>query len=73
MPIHIASTGISRRNFIKAGIVAGISVYVAAPGNAALAALLERELLRPPAQASSHRWRTKFSARSLRSSTSWDS
>lgn len=38
---------LSRRDFLKCSVVAGISVYVAAPGSAALAALFERERLRP--------------------------
>jgi len=37
----------SRRDFIKSSVVAGISVYVAAPGSEALAALLEEQRLRP--------------------------
>ena len=36
-----------RRQFLKQSLVAGIAVYVAAPGNAALAALLEEKNLRP--------------------------
>jgi CO/xanthine dehydrogenase Mo-binding subunit len=38
---------LSRRDFLKCSVVAGISVYVAAPGSAALAALFENERLRP--------------------------
>lgn len=38
---------LSRRDFLKCSVVAGISVYVAAPGSAALAALFEKERLRP--------------------------
>ena len=37
---------LSRRDFLKCSVVAGISVYVAAPGSAALAALFEKERLR---------------------------
>ncbi|HVJ61147.1 MAG TPA: molybdopterin cofactor-binding domain-containing protein [Tahibacter sp.] len=36
-----------RRQFLKTTLVAGIAVYIATPGNSALAALLERENLRP--------------------------
>lgn len=38
---------LSRRDFLKCSVVAGIGVYIAAPGSAALAALFERERLRP--------------------------
>ncbi len=38
---------LSRRDFLKSSVVAGISVYIAAPGSAALAALFEKERLRP--------------------------
>lgn len=38
---------LSRRDFLKCSVIAGIGVYVAAPGSAALAALFERERLRP--------------------------
>jgi len=38
---------LSRRDFLKCSVVAGISVYIAAPGSAALAALFEKERLRP--------------------------
>ncbi|HEV8695539.1 MAG TPA: molybdopterin cofactor-binding domain-containing protein, partial [Lysobacter sp.] len=38
---------LSRRDFLKCSVVAGISVYIAAPGSAALAALFEQERLRP--------------------------
>ncbi|HEY5852257.1 MAG TPA: molybdopterin cofactor-binding domain-containing protein [Lysobacter sp.] len=38
---------VSRRDFLKCTVVAGISVYVAAPGSAALAALFEQQRLRP--------------------------
>lgn len=38
---------LSRREFLKCSVVAGISVYIAAPGSAALAALFEKERLRP--------------------------
>ncbi|MEH6415666.1 xanthine dehydrogenase family protein molybdopterin-binding subunit [Pseudomonas sp. CGJS7] len=38
---------LSRRDFLKCSVVAGISVYVATPGSAALAALFEKERLRP--------------------------
>jgi CO/xanthine dehydrogenase Mo-binding subunit len=38
---------LSRRDFLKCSVVAGITVYVAAPGSAALAALFEKERLRP--------------------------
>ncbi|RDZ29435.1 xanthine dehydrogenase family protein molybdopterin-binding subunit [Lysobacter silvisoli] len=38
---------LSRRDFLKSSVVAGIAVYVAAPGSSALAALFERERLRP--------------------------
>ena len=41
------SARLSRRDFLKFGVVAGIGVYVAAPGSAALAALFERERLQP--------------------------
>src|SRR5688572_19671476 len=40
------STQPSRRDFLKATVVAGITVYIAAPGSSALAALLEKERLR---------------------------
>ncbi|MEI2456306.1 xanthine dehydrogenase family protein molybdopterin-binding subunit [Lysobacter firmicutimachus] len=39
---------LSRRDFLKSSLVAGIAVYVAAPGSDVLAALFERERLRPP-------------------------
>ncbi|HEY0662518.1 MAG TPA: molybdopterin cofactor-binding domain-containing protein [Lysobacter sp.] len=38
---------LSRRDFLKCSVVAGISVYIATPGSAALAALFEKERLRP--------------------------
>ncbi|QWP76569.1 xanthine dehydrogenase family protein molybdopterin-binding subunit [Lysobacter sp. K5869] len=38
---------LSRRDFLKCSVIAGIGVYVAAPGSAALAALFEKERLRP--------------------------
>ncbi|WP_342315960.1 molybdopterin cofactor-binding domain-containing protein [Lysobacter sp. FW306-1B-D06B] len=38
---------LSRRDFLKSSVIAGIGVYIAAPGSAALAALFERERLRP--------------------------
>ena len=38
---------LSRRDFLKCSVVAGIGVYIAAPGSAALAALFERERQRP--------------------------
>ena len=38
---------LSRRDFLKCSVVAGITVYIAAPGSAALAALFERERQRP--------------------------
>jgi CO/xanthine dehydrogenase Mo-binding subunit len=38
---------LNRRDFIARSVVAGITVYVAVPGSTALAALLERERLRP--------------------------
>ncbi|MDI9237312.1 molybdopterin-dependent oxidoreductase [Lysobacter sp. LF1] len=38
---------LSRRDFLKCSVVAGIGVYIAQPGSAALAALFERERLRP--------------------------
>ena len=38
---------LSRRDFLKSSVVAGITVYIAAPGSAALAALFEKERLRP--------------------------
>ena len=41
------STQPTRRDFLKSSVVAGITVYIAAPGNTALAALLEKERLRP--------------------------
>ena len=37
---------LSRRDFLKCSVVAGISVYITAPGSAALAALFEKERLR---------------------------
>ncbi|HEY5805623.1 MAG TPA: molybdopterin cofactor-binding domain-containing protein [Lysobacter sp.] len=40
---------VSRRDFLKCSVVAGISVYIAAPGSAALAALFEQQRLRPMA------------------------
>src|SRR5688572_16557752 len=40
-------TRLSRRDFLKCSVVAGITVYIAAPGSAALAALFERERQRP--------------------------
>jgi len=39
---------LNRRDFIAHSVVAGVSVYVAAPGSIALAALFETERLRPP-------------------------
>ncbi len=41
------TASLNRRDFLKCSVVAGISVYVAAPGSAALAALFERQRLRP--------------------------
>ncbi|WP_408952839.1 xanthine dehydrogenase family protein molybdopterin-binding subunit [Lysobacter sp. Hz 25] len=38
---------LSRRDFLKGSLVAGITVYIAAPGSAAIAALFERERIRP--------------------------
>ena len=38
---------LSRRDFLKCSVVAGISVYIVAPGSAALAARFEKERLRP--------------------------
>jgi CO/xanthine dehydrogenase Mo-binding subunit len=38
---------LSRRDFLKCSVVAGISVYIAAPGSAALAALFEKQRNRP--------------------------
>ena len=38
---------INRREFLAHSVVAGVSVYVAAPGSSALAALFEGERLRP--------------------------
>ena len=40
------STQPSRRDFLKSSVVAGITVYIAAPGSNALAALFEKERLR---------------------------
>ena len=37
---------LSRRDFLKCSVVAGITVYIAAPGSDALAALFEKERLR---------------------------
>jgi CO/xanthine dehydrogenase Mo-binding subunit len=53
----------SRRDFLKSSVVAGITVYVAAPGSHALAALLEKERLRPlPWDAKSGRIRYRTDA-----------
>lgn len=41
------TASLSRRDFLKCSVIAGISVYVAAPGSAALAALFEEKRLRP--------------------------
>ncbi|MCL1635301.1 molybdopterin-dependent oxidoreductase [Luteimonas sp. SX5] len=41
------TASLSRRDFLKCSVIAGISVYVAAPGSAALAALFEQQRLRP--------------------------
>ncbi len=38
---------LNRREFLKCSVVAGVAVYIAAPGHAALAALFEDERLRP--------------------------
>lgn len=38
---------LSRRDFLKCSVIAGIGVYVAAPGSTALAALFEKQRLRP--------------------------
>jgi CO/xanthine dehydrogenase Mo-binding subunit len=41
------TVGLNRRDFLRCSVVAGISVYIAAPGSTALAALFERERARP--------------------------
>ncbi len=41
------TASLSRRDFLKCSVIAGISVYVAVPGSAALAALFEEQRLRP--------------------------
>jgi CO/xanthine dehydrogenase Mo-binding subunit len=38
---------LSRRAFLKSSVIAGISVYIAAPGGEALAALFEKERIQP--------------------------
>jgi CO/xanthine dehydrogenase Mo-binding subunit len=43
VPAHL-----SRRDFLNGSVVAGITVWIAPPGNTALAALFEQERLRPP-------------------------
>ena len=54
---------LSRRDFLKCSVVAGISVYITAPGSAALAALFEKERLRPvPWDAKSRRIRYRTDA-----------
>jgi CO/xanthine dehydrogenase Mo-binding subunit len=54
---------LSRRDFLKCSVVAGISVYITAPGSAALAALFEKERLRPvPWDAKSGRIRYRTDA-----------
>ncbi|MFC3550982.1 xanthine dehydrogenase family protein molybdopterin-binding subunit [Lysobacter cavernae] len=57
---------LSRRDFLKCSVVAGISVYIATPGNAALAALFEKERLRPlpwDAKTGKIRYRTDATAK----------
>ena len=57
---------LSRRDFLKCSVVAGIGVYIAAPGSAALAALFERERLRPlpwDARSGTIRYRTDATAK----------
>ncbi|WP_242111336.1 xanthine dehydrogenase family protein molybdopterin-binding subunit [Luteimonas aquatica] len=41
------TASLNRRAFLKCSVIAGIAVYVAEPGSAALAALFERERQRP--------------------------
>lgn len=41
------TASLSRRDFLKCSVIAGISVYIAVPGSAALAALFEEQRLRP--------------------------
>ncbi|MBF6022619.1 xanthine dehydrogenase family protein molybdopterin-binding subunit [Lysobacter niastensis] len=54
---------LSRRDFLKCSVVAGIAVYIAPPGSAALAALFERERQRPlPWDASTGRIRYRTDA-----------
>jgi CO/xanthine dehydrogenase Mo-binding subunit len=54
---------LNRRDFIVRSVVAGVTVYVATPGNAALAALFEGERLRPaPWDAASGRMRYRTDA-----------
>jgi hypothetical protein len=53
----------SRRDFLKSNVVAGITVCIAVPGSNALAALLEKERLRPlPWDAKSGRIRYRTDA-----------
>ena len=49
------TASLTRRDFLKCSVVAGISVYIAAPGSAALAALFEEERLRPLPWDAGHR------------------
>ncbi|MEZ0469184.1 xanthine dehydrogenase family protein molybdopterin-binding subunit [Luteimonas sp. B3_2_R+30] len=44
---QLMTARLSRRDFLKCSVIAGVSVYVAAPGSGALAALFEEERLRP--------------------------
>ncbi len=41
------TASLSRRDFLKGSVIAGITVYIAAPGSAALAALFEEQRLQP--------------------------
>ena len=57
---------LSRRDFLKCSVVAGISVYIAAPGSAALAALFEEQRQRPlpwDARSGRIRYRTDATAK----------
>jgi CO/xanthine dehydrogenase Mo-binding subunit len=57
------TASLSRRSFLQCSVVAGISVYIAAPGSAALAALFEEQRLTPmPWDAASGRIRYRTDA-----------
>lgn len=60
------TASLSRRDFLKCSVIAGISVYIAAPGSAALAALFEEQRLRPlpwDAKTGKIRYRTDATAK----------